>query len=111
MITTDPYGLCPTVYTWTLTNQDGSAIDTNIFTFDGTAQTLSTYTTDFAYFTSGPSYPLRAHVAHNGYAIAGTFDFNVLIGIDCSSATFDPLSIADMSHSVLGTADTQVLNF
>ena len=93
MSSTDPYGLCPADYTWTLTNQDGSPIDANLFTFDPVAQTLTTFTNDLSIYANGPSYPLRAHVAHNGYPVAGTFDFSVLILIDCSSATFDPLTV------------------
>ena len=49
------------------------------------------------------------HVAYNGYAIAGTLDFTVNVGIDCSSATFDAFTVRDMTFSVFGTPDTQTL--
>ena len=45
-----------------------------------------------------------------GYAIAGSLDFQVNIGISCTSAVFDAFTIADMTHSVFGVSSTQTLS-
>lgn len=68
---------------------------------------MTTATSDISYFTSSP-FQLTAHVAYNtvGYAIAGTLDFDIVLDIDCSSATFDTLTLSDMTMPVLGTSDT-----
>ena len=49
-------------------------------------------------------------MAYNGYPVAGTLDFNIVLDVDCASATFDTLNLLDMRHSVLGASDTQVLD-
>ena len=53
---------------------------------------------------------LTAKVAYaGGYAIAGSLDFQVNIGISCTSADFDDFTINDMTHSVFGVSSTQTL--
>ena len=101
---------CPTDFTFTITKRDETAFDTNIFTWDSSAQTFSTYSNDFSYYTNGP-YLFTAKVAYSGgYVIAGSLDFQVNIGISCTSAVFDAFTIADMTHSVFGVSSTQTLS-
>lgn len=100
---------CPATFTFTVTNRDGSPFDTSLFTWDGAADTFTTFTNTFAYQINSP-YELTAHVAYDGgYAIAGTLDFEVVVDISCTSAVFDTFTVADMSHPVFGAADTQTL--
>ena len=99
---------CPSTFTFTVTNRDSSAIDSGLFIYDGTADTLKTETSVFSYYNDSP-YELTAHVAYDGYPIAGTFDFDVVIDISCDSTAFDPFTVSDMTYSVFGTAGTQVL--
>ena len=100
---------CPTDFTFTITKRDGTAFDTNIFTWDSSAQTFSTYSNDFSYYTNGP-YLFTAKVAYSGgYVIAGSLDFQVNIGISCTSAVFDTFSVTNMGHLLFGSSVTQTL--
>lgn len=109
MTSTETTAPCPTTFTFSVTNRDGSAIDTSLFTWDGTADTLTTFTNDFNYYNVSP-FLLTAHVAYDGgYAIAGKLDFEVTIDISCLSAVFDTFALDDMTHSVFGTVATMQL--
>jgi len=44
-----------------------------------------------------------------GYAIAGSLDFKVNIGISCTSAVFEGFTLNSMTHSVFGASSTQTL--
>ena len=106
---TEISGICPTDFTFTINKRDGTAIDPGIFTWNTVAQTLSTYTNDFSYYTNGP-YLFTAKVAYaGGYAIAGSLDFQVNIGISCTSAVFDTFSVTNMGHLLFGSSVTQTL--
>ena len=97
---------CPIDFTFTITKQDGTALDTNLFTWNSQAQSLSTYSKDFIYFTNSP-YLLTAKVAYaGGYAIAGSYDFKVIVNISCTSAAFDTFTVSDMTHSLFGVSAT-----
>ena len=48
-------------------------------------------------------------MAYSGYADAGSLDFDVNLDIDCSSSSFEALSISDMSYHLLESSVTQVL--
>ena len=103
---TDSSGICPTDYVFTITKRDGTAFDTSLFTWDAAAQSFSTSTSDFNYYTNTPN-ELTAHVAYSGgYAVAGTLDFEVVVDISCTSAVFDAYSVADMLFTIKGTPDT-----
>ena len=52
---------------------------------------------------------MTANVKYSGYSNAGSLNFDVIIDIHCTSAVFDPFSVADMYHSALGTPATQTL--
>ena len=91
---------------FTVTKRDGSALDATLFTYDGSAQTLTTYTTDINKIATNP-FELTAHVAYAGsYAIAGTLDFEVTLTLNCNSATLETLVLSDMSMTILGASDT-----
>jgi hypothetical protein len=45
-----------------------------------------------------------------GYAIGGSLNFQVNIGISCTSAVFETFTIADMTHSVFGASSKQTLS-
>ena len=109
MSSTETSAPCPSTFTFTVTNRDGSTVDSGLFTYDSSADTLTTETSVFSYYNNSP-YELTAHVAYDGgYAIAGTLDFDVVIDISCDSTAFDPFTVSDMTYSVFGTAGTQVL--
>lgn len=43
--------ICPTDYVFTVTKRNGDPLDASLFTFEGSGQTLTTYTTEISYFT------------------------------------------------------------
>ena len=103
---TETSATCPTEYTFTVTNRDGTAFDTSLFTWDSSAQTFSTHTNDFSYYTNSP-YLLTVYVAYaGGYSNAGSLDFKVIVDISCTSAVFDSFTVSDMTYSVFGTSAT-----
>ena len=109
MTSTETFSPCPTDFTFTVTKRDGTAFDTGIFAWNVAAQTFSTYTKNINSYTNSP-YLLTAKVAYSGgYQNAGSLDFQVNIGISCTSAVFDTLTVADMTHSVFGISVTQTL--
>lgn len=101
---------CPTDFTFTVTKRDGSALDGSIFTYNSGSQELSTYNTDINNYTGSSPIELTAHVAYNGYAIAGTLDFDVNLDISCDSTTLAALTVNNMSFDIFETPDTQVLS-
>jgi len=101
--------VCPSNYVFTITKRDGSAFDTTLFTWDSAAQTFTTFTNNFAHYSTS-AYQLTAHVAYQGYNIAGTLNFDVTVDISCTSAVFDAFTVNSMTHSALGSPDTQVLS-
>ena len=65
---------CPDIV-FTVTKKNGAPIDTNIFNWDDTLQTLSAYMHDLSFYTNIP-YDLTVRVAYaGGYATAGSLDF------------------------------------
>ena len=100
---TETSATCPTEYTFTVTNRDGTAFDTSLFTWDSSAQTFSTYTNDFSYYTNSP-YLLTVYVAYAGYSNAGSLDFKVIVNISCTSAVFDTFSVNNMGHLLFGSS-------
>ena len=97
---------CPTDFVFTVKNKDGTAFDTSLFTWDATAQTFSTQTSNFSYYTNSP-YLLTVYVAYaGGYSNAGSLDFKVIVDISCTSAVFDTFTVSAMTYSVFGTSAT-----
>ena len=48
---------------------------------------------------------MTAKVAYNGYAIAGTLDFEVHLDIHCDSTTLAALTVNDMTFDIFETPD------
>ena len=97
---------CPSDFTFTVTKRDGTALDATIFTYNSGPQQLSTYNTDINNYTGASPIQLTAHVAYNGYAIAGTLDFDVNLDINCDSTTLAALTVSDMSFDIFETPAT-----
>ena len=66
---------------------------------------MSTYNTDINNYTAGSPIELTAKVAYNGYAIAGTLDFEVHLDIHCDSTTLAALTVIDMTFDIFETPD------
>ena len=96
---------CPPDFIFSVTKRDGTPFDSTLFTWTPATQEFKTETNLFSHYQNSP-YDLTLHVAYEGYPIADSLDFRVIVDISCTSATFDDVTLSDMTFSVLGTPDT-----
>ena len=52
---------------------------------------------------------LTANVAYAGYSNAGSLDFDVIIGLSCTTTTLNALTVNAMTYTLFETSDTQDL--
>ena len=103
---TETVHTCPTDYEFTIKNRDGTAFNTNLFTWDNVAQTFTTSSSDINLMST---IQLTADVNYAGYAAAGSLDFDVIIDITCPSTTLNTLTVSAMTYTIFETSDTQTL--
>ena len=98
--------MCPELV-YTLTNQDGSVIDSAIFTYSPESGRLDTYSTDKL---KADVYPLRiiAKFTDSFYTNSGYQDFTITVIDPCSAASIDlissPWPIGNQQAPLIGTS-------
>ena len=99
-------------FTWTVTQTDGSAID-SIFTesYTSATKTISTYTTDFA---KAATYSMRVQVQYTDYpTVLITKDFTIEVTSPCltDSLTLDAIKFASPALTYIIGASSAALSW